>query len=98
VDLEAIRISVDTRAKRLHKTITDARECLNEELHVETHTTKALIETTQREFQEKLKEVEARAKRRKGTGAGAARISKFDGIISWAVFRRQFETVAEYNC
>jgi hypothetical protein len=51
VDLEAIRTSVYIRKKSLLKTIINSREHLHEELQVETHTTKALIETTRREFQ-----------------------------------------------
>jgi hypothetical protein len=48
-----------------------------------------------------LKEVGARAERGRGTGTGvgAAKPPKFDGTTctSWAVFRRQFEAVAEHN-
>lgn len=35
--------------------------------------------------------------RRMGTGAGVAQTPKFDGFTSWAVFRRQFQTVEEHN-
>jgi hypothetical protein len=47
-----------------------------------------------------LKEAEARTEQGRGTGidAGAAKPLKVDGTISWAVFRRQFEAVAEHNC
>jgi hypothetical protein len=40
------------------------------------------------------------AERRKGTEvcASAVQPPKFDGNISWAVFRRQFENAAEHNC
>jgi hypothetical protein len=63
-------------------------------------TTKALTKATRREFQTQLKKVKARAERgrSKGTDAGAPKPPKFDGTISWAVFRRQLETVVEYNC
>jgi hypothetical protein len=54
----------------------------------------AKIEATQREFQPQLKEVEAQAEgvRWTETGAGAAKLLKFDETKTWAVFRRQFET------
>jgi hypothetical protein len=47
-----------------------------------------------------LKETGARAKRGRGTGTGkgAAKLPKFDGTTSWAVFWHQFQTVAEHNC
>jgi hypothetical protein len=40
------------------------------------------------------------AKRGRGpvTGTGAAKQRKFDRTTSWAMFRRQFKTVAEHNC
>jgi hypothetical protein len=34
---------------------------------------------------------------RTGTGAGVAQTPKFDGLTSWAMFRPQFQTVAEHN-
>jgi hypothetical protein len=54
-------------------------------------------EANRREFQSQL---EARTERGRGTGNGvtAAKPPKFDGTISWVVFRRQFETVTEHNC
>jgi hypothetical protein len=47
-----------------------------------------------------FREVEAVAEHGKGTGtsAGTAEPPKFNGTTSWAVFWRQFETVAEHNC
>jgi hypothetical protein len=63
---------------------------------------KALVEATRHKVQTKLKEVEAWTERgayqRIGTGPGATNSPKFDGSTSRAVFRRQFETVAEHNC
>jgi hypothetical protein len=62
-------------------------------------TKKALTEVTRREFQTQLKDVDALAEggRGTGTGASAATPPTFDGTISWVVFLRQFETVAEYT-
>jgi hypothetical protein len=46
-----------------------------------------------------LKEVEVRVEcGRTGTTADAAKPPKFDETTSWAVFCRQFQTVAEQNC
>lgn len=47
-----------------------------------------------------MQEVEALGEhgRGTGTGAGAAKLPKFAKNTSQAVFRRQFETVAEHNC
>jgi hypothetical protein len=63
---------------------------------------KALVESTRHEVQMQLEEVEAWTERgtyqRTGTGPGAAKPPSFDGSTSWAVFRRQFETVAEHSC
>jgi hypothetical protein len=57
------------------------------------------IEATQREIESQLEEVVASAERGRGTGVctHATQTAKFDGTTSWAVFRRQFETVAEHN-
>jgi hypothetical protein len=57
------------------------------------------IATNKREFQALLEAVKAGAERGSGIGGGASKVqpSKFDGTASWAVFRRQFETVAEHN-
>jgi hypothetical protein len=59
----------------------------------------AKLEATRREFQTQLKEPEAGAERgiATGTGVGEVKEPKFDGTTSWAVFRRQFETIAEHN-
>jgi hypothetical protein len=67
---------------------------------VEALARKALTEATRREFLTQLKEVRARGARGRetGTAAGATKPPKFDGTISWAVFRRHFETVVEHNC
>jgi hypothetical protein len=57
--------------------------------------------TNKREFQAQLEEVRDVAERGSiptGACASAAQPPKFDGTTSWAVFQRQFETVAEHNC
>jgi hypothetical protein len=104
VDLQAVRTSLDTRMKSTQETLVDTRKGLEKELglmfQVEAHTTKILIEANRRDLQTQLKEVEARAERRRvtGTGEGAAKPPKFDRTTSWAVFRRQFDIVAQHNC
>jgi hypothetical protein len=45
-DLQVIRMSINMWTKSLLETITDTREHLHEKLHIETQTTKALIEAT----------------------------------------------------
>jgi ribosomal protein L23 len=102
---------ISDRKKNFHKDIKNTRNDLHEELdlmfQVEVEAIKTEIrinqkrmKATRREFQTQLKGDEAEAERGKGTrtGAGAAKRPKFDGTTSWAVFRRQFETVAEHNC
>jgi hypothetical protein len=59
----------------------------------------AKMEATRRELQSQLGDVAARAEWGRGTEACAsiAQPPKFNGTTSWAVFRHQFETVAEHN-
>jgi hypothetical protein len=58
------------------------------------------VEATRREIQSQFEEVVARADKRRGTGAckNESQPPKFDGTTLWAVFRRQFETVADNIC
>jgi hypothetical protein len=103
VDLQTTRTSIDTRTKSLLETITDTMEHLHEELgpmiQGEPQMTKTLTDTMRRGLEAKMPEVEAQAERGSaGTGADGVKPPKFDGTTSWAVFRRQFETVKEHNC
>jgi hypothetical protein len=104
VDLQAIRTSVDSPTKGLLQTITDTREHLHAEhglmIQSETQMTKTLTDTMRRGLEAaNIAEVEARAQsERTGTGAGTAKLPKFDGTTSWAVFRRQIENAEEDNC
>jgi hypothetical protein len=54
------------------------------------------------ELETRIAKVEARAElgvgSRIGNDARRAKPPKFDGSTSWAMFRRQFETVADHNC
>jgi hypothetical protein len=59
--------SIDTWTRR-----KDLQEELGLLFQVEEQTTKAVTEATRCEFQTHLKEVEARAERRRGTGIGAS--------------------------
>jgi hypothetical protein len=101
VESEAIRVSIDTQ-KKSPKTITDTREHLKEELGLIIQggekMTKTIINTSQRGIEAKMQEVEDRAKRGRGRGAGTVKPPKFYGATSWAVRRWQFETAAEHNC
>jgi hypothetical protein len=62
-----------------------------------TQMTKTLTDTKQRGPETKITEVDAPADRRRATGVGAAKSSKFEGT-SCSMFRHQFETASEYNC
>jgi hypothetical protein len=88
--------------KSIQENLSDMRKDLHKELglmlQVEAQTAKALIQATWHEFQMQLKEVEARAECGRGTGSGLAKPPKFDGTTSWAMFQRQFETVAKHSC
>jgi uncharacterized phage infection (PIP) family protein YhgE len=103
-DLQEVKTSLDTRTKFLVESLVDTRKGLHEELgllfQVEAQTTKDLIEANRREFHSQLEEDESRAERgsRPAACASAAQPPTFDETTSWAVFRRQFETVAEHNC
>jgi hypothetical protein len=62
---------------------------------------KALVEATQHEVLTQLKEVKAwtecSAYQRTGTGLGAVKPPKFDESASRAVFRLQFDMIAEHK-
>jgi hypothetical protein len=104
VNLQTVKTSLDTWTKFLVESIADTRKGLHVELglmfQVEAQTTKALIEANQRELQSQLEEVEARAERgsRPAACASTAQPPTFYRTTSWAMFWRQFETVAEHNC
>jgi hypothetical protein len=57
------------------------------------------FEAVRREFHTRLEEAKEMAGHTCGTGKGTCAITppKFDGTISWSIFRHQFETVAEHN-
>jgi hypothetical protein len=63
------------------------------------HETRSETEAPQREFQSRLEVAVATAGRESGPGACASTAQPpiFDGTTSWAVFRRQFESVVEHN-
>jgi hypothetical protein len=57
------------------------------------------MQTTKTLLENRVADAEAESCWRAGTGIGVAQPPEFDGSSSWAVFRRQFETVAQaqYN-
>jgi hypothetical protein len=75
-------------------------QTLMAEIRMHQERMEAEIAATCHKFQTQLKEVEAEAKRGRGTriSVGVAKPPKFDGTTPWAMFRCQFETVAEHNC
>jgi hypothetical protein len=98
----------DTK-RDLRKEMADTKRDLNEELDrkilealIDIQATKTQVKVTRRELRTQLELFEARSElgsyRRTRTGACVAKPTKFDGYTSWAVFRRQLETVAEHNC
>jgi arsenate reductase-like glutaredoxin family protein len=110
-DLKGVKASLDTQRDDLMETIRDKKAYLelkiisfkdNKQNLIGTKqgTMEAKMEATRLEFQSQLEQVMARSERGRGTGAcvNAAQPPKFDGTTSWAVFRRQFESVAEHNC
>jgi hypothetical protein len=72
---------------------------INRETLTQQRSMEEKMETDKREFQAQLVEAKAIAERgsRPATCAIAAQPPTFDGTTSWAVFRRQFQTVAEHN-
>jgi hypothetical protein len=105
VDLQTVKTSLHTRTKSLKEMPADTKNDRHEEarimkaeMRINQERVEAKIEATRLEFQTQLKGVEAGTERRRGTGtgAGAAKPPKLDGTSS-ALFRCQFETVAEHN-
>jgi hypothetical protein len=68
-------------------------------VHVTIEETRLAIEAAKWKFHLQLEELEARVEQRRRTGAcsNASQPPNFDGTTSLAVFRRQFEIVAEHN-
>jgi hypothetical protein len=103
VELQAIRLSVNTRTKCLLKTIIGARKHFHGEFGLmiqgETQMTKTLMDTTSRGLEAKIVEVDAGAEggNGSGTGAGAAKPPTFDRTTTRACFGA-IETVTDDNC
>jgi hypothetical protein len=99
IDLQAVKTSLNMWMKSLQETLADIRNHVHEELglvagqrtdsessnRIIQKRMEARIEANHREFQTKLKELEAGAERGRGTGTsvGAAKPPKFDWTISW---------------
>jgi hypothetical protein len=71
----------------------------NAKTHGTFNETRSQIQANKRELQARLEAVESRAElgRAQGVGTSTYQPPSFIGNTSWAVFRRQFETVAEHN-
>jgi hypothetical protein len=103
-----IRASHEARTRSFQKTLGTTKSDFRTKLEARATGTEALTdqrnieaktEATRRELQSQLEAVVTRAEREGEPGACArtAQRPTFDGNTSWAVFRRQFETVAEHN-
>jgi hypothetical protein len=107
VELETVEMSLDRRIRRLQEEPTTVKPSLVTDLnaaHMETQAMRkesfASTEAARREFQAQMEDVKARAEQGRGmrNGARAEKPPKFGGASPWTVFRREFETAAEYNC
>jgi hypothetical protein len=103
-----LEVPFSTRTRRLHEKI-DTKKDLHEELdrsilearnYILLQTTKTQVKAAGLELRTQLKLVEARSELGpyQRTGACAAKLLEFDRTTSLAVFRRQFEIIAEHNC
>jgi hypothetical protein len=110
-DLEVTEASLNRQRNDFMETIRDTKEYLELKLisfkdntqnliSSKQDTMEAKMESTRLEFQSQLEEVMARTElgRRQGVCTSTAQPPTFNGTTSWAVFRGQFETVAEHNC
>jgi hypothetical protein len=106
VELQAAEVSLDTQARKLQVDLATIRSDHLKDYnltHIKVQATidecLSEIEATKREFHSRLEETEAMAKqgREPGVCTSTAQPPIFDETTSWAVFQRQFETVAEHN-
>jgi gas vesicle protein len=85
-----VQTSIDQWTGNLQGDITGVKKDLQKELDFRAQG-----------LEVRMAEVEARVELgvggRTGNDAGRAKPPKFDGSTSWAMFRRQFETVADHN-
>jgi hypothetical protein len=101
VELQIVEVALDAQAKKFREEIAAIRADLTSaKKHGTFNETRSQIEATKREPQARLEAVEARAHlgRVQGVCSSAVQPPIFNGKTSWAVFRLQFETVAEHNC
>jgi hypothetical protein len=106
VELQEVEVSLSAQERKLQDDLATIRsdhlrdyDLTHVMIQATFNGTRSAIEATKREFQARLEVVEARAKQGRGPGvcANAAQLPTFDGTTSWAVFHRQFNTIAEYN-
>jgi hypothetical protein len=101
VELQIVEVALDAQAKEFREEIAAIwANVASAKKHGTFYETRSQIEATKREPQAWSEGVEARVQHRRvqGVCASAVQPPMFNGNTSWAVFRRQFETVAEHNC
>jgi septum formation inhibitor MinC len=100
VDLQTVEVALDVQTREFRREIAAIRsDVTNAKTHGTFNETRSQIETIEREFHAWLEAVDARAEpgRAQGVGRSTVQPPTFKGNTSWAVFRCQFETVAEHN-
>jgi hypothetical protein len=104
VEFQAVGVFLDAQARKLQEDPAKIRfdhlrdyDLSHVALRATIKETRSAIEATKREFQARLEAIEARTEHGRGPGVCAYTVqpTTFDGATSWAVFRLQFETVAE---
>jgi hypothetical protein len=95
--VQVVMASTDTRTGNLQDDMTEVRKNFGEAVG----RTRAELGIRAKGLEDKMAEVEARIELgvggRLGNDSGRAKPPTFDGSTSWAMFRRQFEAVADHN-
>jgi hypothetical protein len=98
---QILEVALDAQAKEFREEIAAIKTDITSAKKYGTfYETRWQIEATKRELQARLEAAEARAQlgRVQGVCASAVLPPIFNGNTFWAVFRRQFEIIAEHNC
>jgi predicted nucleic acid-binding Zn-ribbon protein len=100
VELQTVEVPLDVQTREFRREIAAIRsDVTNAKIHGSFNETRTQIEAIERESQARLEAVQARAELEGAQGVGTSTVQPptFNGNTSCAVFRRQFETVAEHN-